>query len=101
MKHIDEWVEDHIYGEATKEEKYAVAFFFLKGMDAVSNQAIAPILDQHKLFCTYENQTYRVTGCSRLGDVWIHTNMDASHGYTNRVDIDKCSNWSPNYKENT
>lgn len=94
MKHINEWIEDRIYGECKEDEEYAVAFFFLKGMDAVSNCAIEPIMKNHKLFCMYEGNTYRVTGCSRMGDVWLHSDYEKNYGYTDRVDVELCSNWS-------
>ena len=94
MTHIDDWVEDRIYGECTEDEKYAVAFFFVKRMDAVSNIVVAPIMDQHKLFCLYDGEKYKVTGCSRLGDVWLNPDFDADYGYTKRINIDLCSNWS-------
>jgi hypothetical protein len=93
MKHIDEWIEERTYGECKEDEKYAVAFFFLKGMDAVSNIIIEPIMEQHKLFCTFEEKRYRVTGCSTMGDIWIHSDFNAESGYTNRVDVEKCSKW--------
>ena len=94
MKHIDEWIEERTYGDCKEDEKYAVAFFFLKGMDAVSSIVIYPIMKHHKLFCTFKEKKYRVTGCSSMGDIWLHADFKAEHGYTNRVDIEKCSNWS-------
>lgn len=94
MKHIKDWIEERVYGKCPENEKYAVAFFFIKGMDAVSSFAVAPIMDQHKLFCMYEDERYRVTGCSTMGDVWINSNMNTDSGYTNRVSVEDCSEWS-------
>lgn len=94
MKHIEEWIEERIYGECKEDEKYALAFFFLKGMDAVSNFTIEPIMKDHKLFCIYEGQTYRVTGCSTMGDIWLHADFEKDSGYLHRVDVTKCSQWS-------
>jgi len=94
MAHIDEWIKDRIYGECKEEEKYAVAFFFLKGMDAVSNCTIEPIMKEHELFCVYKGNTYRVTGCSTMGDIWLRGDYDIDHGYDHRVDIDDCTNWT-------
>lgn len=94
IKHIDEWIEERVYGDCKEDEKYAVAFFFLKGMDAVSNSTVQPIMQDHKLFCTYEDKQYRVTGCSTMGDIWLHDNFDRDYGYVKRVDVEKCSNWS-------
>ncbi|HEY5234963.1 MAG TPA: hypothetical protein VIJ14_02195 [Rhabdochlamydiaceae bacterium] len=52
-----------------------------------------PWIDQYKLFCDYGDQRYRVTGCSRLGDIWLSTNFKADAGYDLRVDLEECSNW--------
>lgn len=96
MTHIDDWIEKKIYGNCTDKEQYALAFFFLKGMDAVSSGVIKPIMKDHKLFCDYQNKRYRVTGYSIMGDIWLHTNFETDHGYTDKVNIAFCSNWSPN-----
>jgi hypothetical protein len=48
---------------------------------------------KYRLFCTYEGKRYRVTGASRLGDVWLATNFERQHGYDLRVNVDKCSEW--------
>lgn len=37
---------------------------------------------------------FRVTGCSRVGDVWLHSNVDEDTTYEHRVDVDACSEWS-------
>ena len=63
-------------------------------MDAITNIVLDPIMKHHKLFCIYKEKKYRVTGCSTMGDIWLHTNFDKDHGYTNRVDIELCSVWS-------
>lgn len=93
-KHIDDWIEERMYGRCTDEERYALAFFFVKAMDSVSNITLRPIMEHHKLFCEYKDKKYRVTGCSTMGDIWLHDNFEIDHGYTNRVNVDLCSNWS-------
>lgn len=94
--HVDEWIENkHMSSEPnTEAEKMAMAFLFIKGLDAVSNMICTPLMKDIKIFCTFKNETYRVTGCSRLGDVWINSNLDEENGYTNRVNVEECSNWS-------
>ena len=89
--HIDEWIEDRVMSCEDTDEKYAVAFFYLIGMSAVDNWTIAPIMNQHKLFCTYKEKVYRVTGSSTMGDVWLHSNYERDSGYEIRVDIEDCS----------
>ena len=94
MKHIDDWLDERSMGRAEDDEKYAVAFFHMKRLNAVKAQIMRPIMKQHKLFCEWKGVKYRVTGCSRLGDVWLSTNFERDTGYTNRVDVDECSKWS-------
>lgn len=38
-----------------------------------------------KLFTEYEGKCYRVTGASRLGDVFLHSNHEIDEGYVTRV----------------
>lgn len=49
-------------------------------------------LNSPMLFCTYEGVPHRVTGASRLGDVWLNKDLTATH-YEIRVDVTKCSDW--------
>lgn len=52
--------------------------------------------DTRKLFATYQGVRHLVTGCSRLGDVWLHTDLNyQGMSYEKRVDVDECSAWSP------
>ena len=94
MKHIDEWLEERTYGTCKEDEKYAVAFFILIGMNAVFSWAIRPIMKEHKLFCEWKGKKYRVTGCSTIGDIWLHEDFTKDTGYKHRVDIEECSKWA-------
>ena len=51
--------------------------------------------DQFKLFATYKGKRYRVTGASRLGDVWLAEDFTRDIGYDLRVPIDECIEWGP------
>ena len=93
--HIDEWLNERIMTQINDDEKYAVAFFFLVGMSAVDTWTIAPIMKHHKLFCTYLDKVYRVTGSSTMGDIWLHSDYSKDSGYELRVDIEECSSFSP------
>lgn len=46
------------------------------------------------LFCIYDNNLYRVTGASSLGDVWLTKDFSKDTGYEKRVTIDECSDFS-------
>lgn len=45
--------------------------------------------------CRHCRRGYLVTGCSRLGDVWLHGDLNyEGMSYEKRVDVDSCSEWS-------
>lgn len=53
-----------------------------------------------KLFCTWQGKRWRVTGASRLGDVWLHSKLNfdpkkTQPYYEERVELDECSEWGP------
>lgn len=94
MTHIDDWIYENKNNQ-DPDITYAVAFLWITRLNAVSRNIIRPVTESLKLFCTYKDgKRYKVTGASRLGDVWLHTDFNADHGYTNRVDITDCTNWS-------
>lgn len=90
--HVDDWLEIAV---ANKDEavKYAAFFLHHKRLSASAQMAFRPYVGQHKLFCTFEGKRYRVTGASRLGDVWLHPDFTAENGYEHRVDVDACTEW--------
>lgn len=102
-KHIDEWIDDHSHNE---NEQYAKWMFNHFRLPAVMRTMFDQYMADKKLFCTYEGKIYRVTGASRLGDVWLTSNYEQHEGYEKRVMVDECSNWSafsdivagPNYE---
>ena len=87
--HVDEFIDDKY-----QEDNYARWFFHLHRLPAVLYDDFEPWIKQYKLFCEYEGKKYRVTGASRLGDVWLTSDMSRESGYDLRVDLEKCSNWT-------
>jgi len=73
---------------------YARWWFFNYEMPSYMQVAFHEFMEKHPLFCTYEGERYRVTGCSRLGDVWLHSDPTRDHGYEKRVAVRSCSAWS-------
>lgn len=93
--HVDEFIDWGIkVGESTEMERYARFFFHLHRLPAMLQADFDKFTNQYKLFCTYEGNKYRVTGCSRLGDVWLSKSFDRESGYDLRVAVEKCSDWS-------
>ena len=90
MMHVDEWLDTP---SDNRGENYAKFVLNYKRMPAWQQTAFAEWMKPFMLFCEYEGQTYRVTGASRMGDVWLTSNYYQESGYEKRVDIDKCSKW--------
>lgn len=88
MLHVDEFI-DSGWGA----NQYARWFFMLHRFPAAHQNDFAEWIGQYKLFCRYEDQTWRVTGCSRMGDVWLARDFDRERGYDLRVDVAKCSDF--------
>ena len=91
MKHVDDFVSfppDDVAG------RYAAFCFMLFRLPAVMKIAFSTWTDQYKLFCTYGGKRYRVTGASRMGDVWLASDFDRDTGYDLRVDLSECTDWA-------
>ena len=85
--HVDEFIDDY------KSDAYASFVLFLSRLPA--SQTIRWSQFFSKLFCDHDGSRWRVTGASRLGDVWLAKDPNRDHGYDKRVQIDTCSNWGP------
>ena len=80
-------------------ERYARFVLALHRFPACMRMDFDALIRKFPLFCTYQGAVYRVTGCSRLGDVWLTEKLDDKYaGYSKRVMIGDCSKWS-NHKE--
>ncbi len=86
MKHVDDFIDD------PTSDRYAASWFESFRRPAY-DKCLKP--DDRKLFATYRGDRYRVTGCSRMGDVWLDPDFGRECGYTHRVDVSECSDWSP------
>lgn len=84
-RHVDDFIDD------PTSDKYAASWF-----ESFRRPAVYKLEnpDRRKLFATYRGLRYRVTGCSRFGDVWLHSNRNEDNRYTDRVNVDECSGWS-------
>lgn len=96
LVHIDDWLDETMKKELVKDsmEAYLYKFFEWARLPAVDqNRVRATFENEHKLFCTYEGKPYRVTGASRLGDIWLAEDLNRTRGYDLRVYINQCSDW--------
>jgi hypothetical protein len=95
VKHIDEFID---FGmgldfDSSDAEVYARWFFALHRFPAILLNRFARFIERYKLFCTWEGERWRVTGASRMGDVWLRSDFTKDHGYDKRVDVAECSAW--------
>lgn len=86
--HVDDFIDDH--------RKPAYARFVLDYFrrNAVCQQDFKPFMERHLLFCTWKEERFRVTGASRLGDIWLSADFKREVGYEHRVNVAECSEWS-------
>jgi len=90
--HVDEFIDDSLDSKS-EELRYARFFFLLHRLPAIMKSDFDDWIKEYKLFCTYKEERYRVTGASRMGDVWLAKDFNRSVGYAKRVDLDDCTDW--------
>lgn len=93
--HVDDFIDGHYLTET-----YARFVFALFRFPAALKIDFARYTEQFLLFCTYEGKRYRVTGASRLGDVWISADFSREI-VDDRVELAACSAWSQSPEEAT
>lgn len=85
--HVDRFIESY------KGDAYARFCFLLFRLPATLQVAFRPWIRGYRLFCNWKGERYRVTGASRLGDVWLAEDFSRDTGYDHRVMISECSEW--------
>lgn len=98
-KHIDNYIDSMTgFSDKPKDvirmEHYSKFFFLLHRLPAYMKNDFAEWINQYKLLCKYNGKKYRVTGCSRMGDIWLNENFNADNGYDHRVMINQVSDFS-------
>jgi len=93
--HIDEFIDFGIdRKDPLENEEYARWVLNHFRLSANLKYTFNQFMKDNKLFCTYKDEKYRVTGASRLGDIWLTKDFNQNIGYQARVDVELCSNWS-------
>jgi hypothetical protein len=100
---VQDFVDNGIYDfpKLTLAETALRCFLELCMLPAIKTMEYDLFLEHIIITCDYENEKHRVVGCSTMGDFWINKNPKCklSDGYTNRVDINKCSNYQLEFKQ--
>lgn len=101
--HVDDWIDSQL-GEELDQGKTAaenlrylnivreVKSWMNEFRKSVTSRDIKK-LRAYALFCIYDGKRYRVTGCSRFGDVWLSRDLERLTGYDLRIDVMGCSGW--------
>lgn len=91
--HVDDFIEslslDSSKDRESETENYAKFFFMLHRLPAYMKNQWSDIISKYKLYCLYEGKSYRVTGASRMGDIWLTSDMKQEHGYELRVFVNQ------------
>lgn len=85
--HVDDWIND---ASGDPYARWCLNNFRWSG---VLRMDWREFIEPNKLFCTFENERYRVTGASRMGDIWLTKDFEQSSGYQGRVDLAEVSDW--------
>lgn len=93
--HVDDWLDKGVMDVMNNPDTaYARFVLVYARMPAWMQSAFSPWMSQFKLFCTYKDgKRYRVTGASRMGDVWLASDHEKTTGYDLRVNVDDCQQW--------
>ncbi len=89
--HVDDFIDD------PETDVHASWFFMLFRLpESLKHKFGQQIQDLDlRLYCSWRGRRYRVTGCSRMGDVWLSKNLNrGGPGYGYRVEINELSGWS-------
>lgn len=90
--HVDDFID--FSRDKSEAVIYARWFFQLHRLPAILKSSFRKQISEYLLFCDYEGKKYRVTGASRMGDIWLTDDFDQETGYKLRVLLTDCSNWS-------
>src|SRR5690554_4874972 len=97
MSHVQDFIEGVVFRPKAYNSRgdvtYAAWFFLNATLPAVTKCAFVDHMPR-ELYCRWKGQKYRCTGASRLGDVWLTSDLKQTTGYEHRVDVMECDQWS-------
>ena len=91
--HVDEFIAYGTHNDNEPNEKYARwVLDYFRG-SAICKNDFHEFMKDNLLFCRHNGEKWRVTGASRLGDIWLTSNFEQDTGYELRVMVDACMCW--------
>lgn len=89
--HIYDWLDEE---KTDLAELKVQEFLDFRTRDAVYQMENRDKINGLTVFCEYKGTKYKITGASRLGDIWLDKNFKRESGYDLRVMIEDCSEFS-------
>lgn len=89
---VDDWLDTFSQDPSEVYAKFVIDHL---RMPAWKIQAYAQYTSQFKLYCKYKGKQYVVTMASRMGDIGLSEDLNATSGYNIRVLATSCTAWSP------
>lgn len=99
--HVYEWLETPTEENHPTREGIFYAKRWLHEFTKPAAYKNTTWLIKNPLFVEYNGGTYRCTGASRMGDVWLASDPATEYGYDKRVYVEDCSNWSASLAPST
>ena len=99
VTHVDDFIDDPF--KSSPGERYARWMLLHFRLSATNFQSFQEFIADRRLYCTFDGKRWRVVGASRMGDVWLNSNLSAAFDpwssssafYEERVAVDGCSEW--------
>lgn len=88
LDHSDDFIY-YDYGQ----NMYPRFFLMLQRLPAALKLDFAEFIKEYRLFALYKNVWYRVTGASRMGDIWLQSDFNRTRGYEIRVSAKDIEDW--------
>ena len=93
MVDINDWIDDAYVVDPFGDQWVTYAKEWFKKFLVKAGDKDLKWLLANPLFAQYKGNTVRITGASRLGDVWVTASLKQTNGYQHRVCITELSHF--------
>ena len=88
--HVDDWLDT----PTLDDEQLRLAKEWVEHFRRPAGESDAKWLDARLVTCIYHGELFRVSGASRMGDLWLNRDLNKNWGHDLRVNVARCSEWS-------